>query len=464
MKDLENLKKIIDTNLDHMDISPEAKEIIVVRTKTSTENVRFKRLKFILVPAAAMLTACAVLLAGFGGSGTVSTAYAKDLTRVVTPVKVQKVKISDDFIKSSADFSINIFKKSITENKNSLISPLSIYLALAMTANGADGSTLNEFQNVLGKYSLTMDDINRYSYSLSSSFKDGISGNLNIANSIWYRQADSLKVNKSFLQTDADYYGASAYSSDFNSNETVNDINNWVKSNTGKHIDKIVDKIDPDTMMYLINTLYFENEWQNKYTSDAVKDGTFTLDKGIAVTTKFMYSKESSYIEDSMAKGFVKPYMGGKFSFVALLPNRGVDVDSYAASLTGDKFISLIKNNSYTAVTAGLPKFVSEYSKDLVEPLKSMGLVKCFNESTADFRRMGSSSSKNLYIGDILQKTFIQVDELGTKAGAVTSVQVTFTSAPLKTVNLVLDRPFVYAIIDNKTNLPLFIGTMHDPR
>lgn len=432
--------------------------------KPGGKKMRPGRLKHALISILAISISCTVVFSSFGCGSSVLTANAQDLTKTISAAKIDKVNISSDFINSYADFSADVFKKSITEKKNSLISPLSIYLALSMTANGAGGNTLKEFENILGNYNLTLDDINKNSCSLSSSLTGGSSGKFNIANSIWYRQDGSLNVSKDFLQSDANYYSASAYKADFNSKQTVDDINNWVKSNTGGLIDKIVEKIDPDTMMYLFNTLYFENEWQDKYTADDVRDGQFNLDDESSVTTKFMYSEESEYLKDASAQGFMKPYKDDKYSFLALLPNEGIDVDSYASSLTGEKLLSLIKNKTGAAVNAGLPKFKAAYTKDLVDPLKAMGLSDCFDGNKADFKKMGSAGDENLYIGDVLHKTFIQVDELGTKAGAVTSVEMKATCAPVETVNLVLDRPFVYAIIDNETNLPIFIGTMHDPR
>lgn len=436
---------------------------IIKKSKADGKNRRFTRLRLIFVPIAAVIIVCVIFLSNILGNDARLTVHAEDLTKAVTPAKVDTLKISDSFINSSADFSINLFKKSMTDKKNSLISPVSVYLALSMTANGTDGNTLKEFESVLGKSNLTMNDINKYCYSFHNNLADVKTGKLNIANSIWYRQDNYLKVNKSFLQTNADYYNAYAYKADFNSKQTAQDINNWVKFNTGNLIDKIVDKIDSDTVMYLINTLYFENEWQDKYNKGDVRDKDFKLDDGTTISAKFMYSDESIYLKDDMAQGFIKPYKDDKYSFAAMLPNDGISVDDYAASLTGEKFLSLVKNKANAAVHAGLPKFKSEYSKGLVEPLKAMGLVDCFNPNSANFSKMGSLEKGNLFIGDVLHKTFIQVDELGTKAGAVTKVEMKTTSMPLEVKNVILDHPFVYAIIDNETNLPLFIGTMHNP-
>jgi serpin B len=250
--------------------SSNLKEDYSMKKRFSKKGRSMRRLGFIFVPVVGAVAACALLFSSiFGGA-----VYARgDLMKGITPAKVKAVKLSDDFVKSTADFSMELFKKSVADGKNSLISPVSIYLALAMTGNGADGKTLEEFQSVLGRYNLTMDDINRFCFSFASSLANVKSGKLNIANSIWYRDDGSLNVSKNFLQTNADYFGSSAYKADFNSSGTVRDINRWVKSNTNNLIDKIVDKIDPSTAMYLINTLYFEADWQNQYGKGDKKRG-----------------------------------------------------------------------------------------------------------------------------------------------------------------------------------------------
>jgi serpin B len=432
-----------------------------MNSEEKKKSSRLRKLIIFSIPAAAAIVLCIVLLSNVFGSSVV---YAQDLMKNTKPSKVDAVKLSDDFIRSAADFSIELFKKSITEDENSMISPTSVYLALAMTANGAEGKTLEEFKTLLGKYSLTVEDINRYCYSFSKYLTDLKNGKLSIANSIWYRQDEFLKVKESFLQANADYYSASAYKADFNSPKTIDDINNWVKMNTGKLIDGIIDKIDSDTVMYLINAICFEDRWMNVYSKEQIQAGDFMLGGDKVISADFMYSEEALYLEDQLAKGFMKPYEDGKYSFAALLPNEGVSVDEYILSLSGEKFLSLIRSRKDTSVNTGLPKFKSEYSKELVEPLKAMGLSEGFNSKSADFTRMAASDRGNIYIGDVLHKTYIAVDELGTKAGAVTKVEMRDESAALEVKSIILNRPFVYAIVDNETGLPVFIGVMRNPK
>lgn len=351
--------------------------------KQAMKGKGLKRLGVFGIPAIAVLIVCVMLFSNILGGNVVHA--GGDLMKDVTRGKVEAVNLSDGFIKSSADFSIDLLKKSVETGKNSLVSPTSVYFALAMTGNGADGRTLEEFESVLGKYKLKMGDINKFSYSYANSLTGTKTAKFNIANSIWYRDDESLTVNKDFLKVNADYYGAAAYKADFNSSRTVGDINNWVKSNTNNLIDKIVDRIDKDKVMYLINTLYFEDEWQKQYSKNNVRKGDFKPDSGAAISTDFMYSSESIYLKDDMAQGFIKPYKDNKYSFAALLPDQGVRVEDYVSKLTGEKFVSLIKNKTNATVNAGLPKFKSSYTKSLVDSLRAMGLKECFNGGLANF-------------------------------------------------------------------------------
>lgn len=473
MSKLEDLEEIININLENMDISNEAKSKIIRESASVKKKIMIRKFKLFSIPAAAIILLCVMVVSNLFGRNSGPVVKAQDLMKNVVPANVESTKLSDDFIKSQADFSIDLFKKSIKSEENSLISPISVYLALAMTANGADGNTLKEFESLLGKYNLNMADINRYCNSYTKNLCDVQSGKLEIANSIWYSNKKGLNVSDTFLQTNANYYGASVYKADFGSQQTVTDINSWVKSKTGNLIDKIIDKTNPNTVMYLISALYFEAEWYQQYEDTQLKDGDFKLFDGKTITTEFMHSTEYQYIKDDMAQGFIKRYKSQesvnpnkdkKFSFVAILPNEGVSIDSYINSLTGDKFLSLIKNKSNENVITAMPKFKSEYSTSLVEPLKAMGLRDCFDEGLANFSKMGSSTDGNLYISDVNHKTFIQVDNIGTKAGAVASVEIVAEGRP-PDINkeVILDRPFVYAIIDNETSLPIFIGTMYNP-
>jgi len=281
---------------------------------------------------------------------------------------------------------------------------------------------------------------------------------LGIANSIWIKDDGSLEVNPDFLQVNADYYDAAAYKAPFD-DQTLADINDWVKNNTDGMIDKILEQIDPDMVMYLINAVLFDAEWQTPYEDGDVNDGTFNAYDGSAQNVKMMGSDEYLYLDDGMATGFVKNYAGGKYSFAALLPNEGVSIDEYVASLTGEGLIATLANVEQSSVRAQLPKFSYEYKIKMNDALAALGMPTAFTGG-ADFSKMGTSPVGNLFIGEVVHKTYIEVTELGTRAGAVTEVGMKLTSIPMYDHTITLDRPFVYVIVDNATNLPIFIGTL----
>lgn len=388
---------------------------------------------------------------------------AADLMEGVKANTVTGKAADDAFAQSQMRLVVDLFQSSVLESKdeNVLISPLSILLALAMTANGADGDTKAEMEALLGG-EISLEDLNEYLYSYVNNLPTDKKYKLQIANSIWFRDDEGrLQVEKDFLQKNADYYGAQAYKAAFD-DQTLKDINNWVKDHTDGMIDSILDQIDEDAVMYLINALVFDAEWQQVYDKSDVYKGKFTNIDGTEKQVDMMHSEETVYLQDENATGFMKPYSGSKYSFAALLPNEGVDIYEYIAGLSGEKLMETLSTPQLGMVMATLPKFSYEYELSMNDVLKELGIPSAFSGDTADFSKMAHSSRGNIYIGEVLHKTFISVDELGTKAGAVTKVQMNDESAPMSEWVVNLNRPFVYMIIDNETNLPVFIGTVMD--
>ncbi|TCO60424.1 serpin family protein [Caldanaerobacter subterraneus] len=392
-----------------------------------------------------------------GCSFSTSKVQAANLMEGIKANPVSEKNIDEKFIYNTADFSIELFKNSIDDKENSLISPLSAMLALAMTANGADNETLAQMEKALEK-DISIEDLNKYLYTYMKKLPNEEKSKLTIANSIWFKENDFMP-SKDFLQIIADYYKADIFKAAFDSS-TVSDINNWVKSKTNGMIDKILNKIDPEDVMYLINAVAFDAEWETVYEKASVHEDIFTDVYGNRQKVEFMNSEENLYIEEENAVGFVKPYAKNHYSFVAILPDENIFVNEYIKTLTGQKFIDLIKNAKITLVRASLPKFKYEYTIKMNETLESLGMTDAFLPDKADFSKLGKSDIGNLYISEVLHKTFISVDELGTKAGAVTSVDITAAGIPVNFKTVKLNRPFIFAIIDNSTNLPIFIGTV----
>ena len=396
-------------------------------------------------------------------TGCATKVQATDLMEGVKANTVTGKAADDAFARSQMHLAVELFQSSVLESKdeNVLISPLSIQLALAMTANGADGNTKAEMEALLGG-EIALEDLNEYLYSCVNSLPSEDKYKLQIANSIWFRDDEGrLQVERDFLQMNADYYGAQAYKAAFD-DQTLKDINNWVNNHTDGMIDSILDQIDEDAVMYLINALVFDAEWQHVYDKSDVYKGKFTNIGGTEKQVDMMHSEETVYLQDEYATGFMKPYSGSKYSFAALLPNEGVDIYEYVAGLTGEDLMETLSTPQLGMVMTTLPKFSYEYELTMNDLLKDLGMPTAFSSDDADFSKLGKSSRGNIYIGDVLHKTFISVDELGTKAGAVTKVEMKDESAPMSEWVVNLNRPFVYMIIDNETNLPVFIGTVMD--
>lgn len=378
----------------------------------------------------------------------------------------QGVNVSDNeaFISQTADFSMQLFKNSTADNlkkgKNVLVSPESAIVALSMTANGADGDTLEELEKVLCK-NMHMEDFNKYLSAYNSRLTAAKGVKFHSANSIWMK--DTIKVQEKFLDTNKKYYGADVFLSPFNA-DTVEEINKWVKTNTDDMIDRLLDEISARSVMYLINAIAFEGKWMEQYEDYQVEENEkFTNYKGEKQKATMLCATEEEYIKGGDETGFVKPYKGGKYAFMALLPDEKISVEDYVSGLSGEKFLDLYKSRKQKSVETKIPEFSYDYSIELNDALSSMGIHKAFSPE-ADFTKMAKADTGNLYINKVLHKTFIELDRYGTKAAAVTAVEMKCGSAAPgmeEKPKVYLDRPFVYAIINTDTGLPVFVGAVN---
>ncbi len=391
------------------------------------------------------------------------TFHSDDLMQDVrqNPDVIQNVELSDVSDLAVTDFAVRLFQESLADGENTLISPLSVLVALSMTANGADNTTLSQMEAVLG---MPVEQLNEWIKAYTQNLPETETYKLSLANSIWFKDTDSFAVNEDFLQTNADFYGAGIYKTPFD-NKTLHDINKWVEDNTDGMIKDILDEIPPDAIMYLINALAFDAEWQNIYKENQIRDGQFTTEDGTKRDVEMMFSSENEYIEDDKAQGFIKYYKDGKYAFAALLPDEDVTVSEYIASLDGEHLNEMLSNAQQTRVSTALPKFETEYKAEMKDILVNMGMADAFNGNLADFSKMGESADGNICISRVIHQTYINVDAKGTKAGAATVVEMKPESAmePLEPPKQVfLDRPFVYMLIDCETGIPFFIGTTMD--
>ncbi len=361
------------------------------------------------------------------------------------------------------DFAIKLLNKSIATSKkktnhnqtNILISPVSIMSALGMIENGADGNTLKQFEQVLD---LNLADTNKLFSDYINNINKDPDKPVNIANSIWLNNNYGIELNKDFLQKNAAAYQPEIFKADF-SEKTKAAINNWVSKKTNNMINKVIDKLSNNHIIYLINALYFIDDWEVPYATTDIRPITFTTEQNQSFKIDALLSAEDSYLKNENYTGIKRKYKHS-YSFIALLPKADSTVEEALANFSTTELNDLIANPQYEQIHAYIPMFKVKHNENLNESLTALGLKDAFN-STANFNKIG----KNIYISKVIHKTFIDVNAKGTKAAAFSAV-IAYGSRSPETDQpkiIKLDRPFIYIIYDDKNNCPLFIGTMMNP-
>jgi serpin B len=375
----------------------------------------------------------------------------KDL--VLTATEQQKVAADNAF-------TLKLFKAAlnINGNDNLFISPLSVSMAIGMTSNGAAGQTLHDIRNTMDFNNFTEDQVNSYYHKMITKLPQLDSKTtLKFANSIWY--ANNFTPVPAFLQTNSANYNARIESVDFKNAGTKDIINNWVSNGTDGKIAKIIDKSTDGTIMYLINAIYFKGSWANKFDAAKTQKSVFYLPSGSTVQADFMNQTDVplniNIVND--ARVLELPYNNKKFSMVIVTPTSQ-SVQEYAAGLDSAKWQSLMTGLSGSYVDVSMPKFKFSYDKELKDVLSTLGMANAFSD-LADFTRINAGGG--LTITEVKHKAYIEVDEEGTTAAAVTSVTIGPTA--VLPYNFKLDHPFIFAIREMKTGLVLFTGVVNDP-
>lgn len=402
------------------------------------------------------LAACTLPFSGCGKIvGNASDKDAKsgavrNLTENISKNDSDSKAADKEFKAAAASFSADLFKYNYSNGKTTLISPLSVLTALALVQNGAEGETLVQLERALG--GLDRDTLNAYMRAYCDFLTE--SDELKIANSVWTDSGAEAK--RAFLQKAVDSYSAQLFSAPLSDPKTVESINSWVKKNTDGMIPKIIEKADRYAVMMLVNAIAFDAKWETPYKRSDIEKLEFTSYSGSKKKTDFMCSTENVYLKDGGTVGFMKPYKNGRFAFAALLPDENTGIDDYVASLSGDKLMKIFSSAKCgNEVNVKMPKFKAEYSAQLIDTLKKMGVKDAFDSKTADFSSL--IENRDAYIATVVHKTFIEVDENGTRAAASTLVGAD-TMSLMEPYSVCLNRPFVYMIVDTETNLPLFIG------
>ena len=380
----------------------------------------------------------------------VKSGAVRDLTEGISKNESASKAPDDEFKAAASSFAAELFKDNYSKGKTTLVSPLSVLTALALVQNGAQGNTLAQLEQALG--GLDRDTLNAYMRAYCDFLTE--SDELKIANSVW--TDSSAEAKRDFLQKAVDSYSAQLFSAPLSDPKTVESVNSWVKKNTDGMIPKIIEKADRYAVMMLVNAIAFDAKWETPYKRSDIEKLEFTSYSGSKKKTDFMCSTENVYLKDGGAVGFMKPYKNGRFAFAALLPDENTGIDDYVASLSGDKLMKIFSSAKRgNEVNVKMPKFRAEYSAQLIDTLKKMGVKDAFDSKTADFSSL--IENRDAYIATVVHKTFIEVDEKGTRAAASTLVGAD-TMSLMEPYSVCLNRPFVYMIVDTETNLPLFIG------
>lgn len=402
--------------------------------------------------AAALAAACFLGTAGCASQTIAATDLTKNVKKTNQAASLDE-DAQDKTIEDLTGFGVKLLQNEMGKT-DPLLSPLSIAAALSMAVNGAVGETKAQMEEVLGASADTL----RSSFAaLQSALKND--KQLKLANSIWFKETPALHVEDAFLQKNADCFGAGIYSAPFD-DSTKTAINNWVSQNTDGMIPEILDKISADSVMYLVNALAFDAKWEDIFETTQVHTGRFTSRDGVEQTGDFLYGESRQFLSGEHAEGFLKYYEGQKYAFAALLPEEGMEIGEFVSGLTGQALHAILSSPQNETVEFGLPKFKTEFDTELSESLKALGMTDAFDGEKADFSALGSSDEGNILISRVLHKTFIQVDEAGTKAGAATAVEMTTESAAVYPHSVYLERPFVYMIVDMETKLPVFLGAL----
>jgi len=347
---------------------------------------------------------------------------------------------------------------------NVFLSPLSASMALGMTMNGTSGTTFSEMQATLGFGSLPREEI-------LASYRDLIAllrsldpkVDMRIANAIWYRNSFGPAINPAFLSEASQFFDARSAGLDFGAPSALTTINDWVKTATNNRIEKIVDQLNSDLVMLLVNAIYFKGDWRTGFDRSHTSSASFTPASGAAISVPMM--RRTGVMRAAKVDGRTMVdlgYGGDAFSMTVVLPREGETADAMVASLTPSSLETAVSALHTQEVELTLPRFKISWEDTLNDALKAMGMPTAFIPREADFSRLSPTMGRELYISFVKQKTFVDVNEEGTEAAAVTGVGVGVVSLPQRLVVRV-DRPFVFLIRERLSGTILFMGKIGRP-
>ena len=410
--------------------------------------------------------------AGYLQENADSPEYGKGITKLSANVKqfdIPETAMSDSHSDALSEGGAVLLQK-MTETdgqKNYLISPASIQMALGMTCTGADkGSATEKAIMAVLMPGVTADStsFNKEMATFAGRLKAAEGVEWGVANSVWVKNDGKVKLRDSYITDVASYYKAELFAAPFDQG-TIDAINGWVSRNTKEMIPQIIKELSEDARIALINALSFEGEWAVPYEESSISvNRDFTNADGTTSRVTMLSSKEYAAVHLAGGLGFIKPYNGNKYSFVGLLPPEGMTAEEYIKKLAdgSESFSEAVRNPDVSRdVYVDMPEFKAEYMICMDDVLKSLGMEVAYTGGNPEFGRMVTDDSEQVGIGTIVHKAVIEVDRKGTRAAAATAVIIeknTSVLDPVEPYYICLDRPFVYAITDNETGIPVFLG------
>ena len=398
---------------------------------------------------------CAVVAAGVVGIGR------------LTAAKESSAAVDSRLVSANTGFGFKLFGELVKEEpkSNVFISPASVALALSMTYNGAAGGTRQAMAKALELRGMSLGDVNKANAALLANLQaPGPGVKLAIADSLWARKG--IRFKPDFMQRNKDYYRAQVTSLDFTDPRAPSTINAWVSRKTQGKIKEIVQRINPAEILFLINAVYFKGTWARKFDKANTKEGTFTLPGGRKKRVMMMSrTGKCKYYAGQNFEAISLPYGQGRVSMYIFLPNKNSSLSVLYKELNAKNWETWVSGFQDISVHVVMPRFKLEYETELKRALTALGMGIAFDGPRADFSAMCPIPPMlPVYVSKVRHKTFVEVNEEGTEAAAVTSVGMAGTGMPTPPLDFIVDRPFFCAIRDNKTGTILFMGSIVEPK
>ena len=377
--------------------------------------------------------------------------------------KINETAFDRKLVSANTDFGFGLFSELNKKDtgKNIFLSPTSIGLCLSMAFNGAAAETSTAMGATLRLHGMGVNELNdAYAQWRAALQKPHSTIDLEIANSIWAR--NGVQFRSEFIDANKRFYGAEVATLNFSDPGSVSVINSWVNNKTRGKIPRIVGDISSDSMLFLVNAVYFKGKWTTAFDRAKTANGSFTMGSGVRQQRPMMrQSGDYQYLENEKFQAIGLPYGEGDLSMYIFLPSKDSSLSTFQSNLTAGAWDTWMSDFALATGEIVLPRFKVEYEATLNDALKAMGMAVAFDPQRADFSAMLQTSLRP-FISEVKHKAFAEVNEEGTEAAAATSTEVRAISAmiPTRKFRMVVDRPFFFAIRDNASGALLFIGSV----